>query len=234
MIVYHDPLISPLAHSLPRACWMGPVAIIVTVWYELLSRVLHQKFPGSHSFLTDGPDDTGLMRTALDTRRLVALSSSLPDCLGRVRRVKAKPHAVASRALTRRTRPEGWQLSRRTGKSRARPSTRAGPRFARAIGGPLTAVTSGLSRSLADTPPRRSRHVTGPHGTASQAEIGVLGIREQFWGISADYGARLSVSSRLDQRGQGFARAIRSLGHWRISAGSNCAQFLSMRSCSCE
>ena len=42
-------------------------------------------------------------------------SSSLLDCLGRVRRVKAKPHAVASRALTRRPRPEGRQLSRRTG-----------------------------------------------------------------------------------------------------------------------
>jgi hypothetical protein len=42
-------------------------------------------------------------------------SSSLLDCLGRVRRVKAKPHAVASRALTRQPRPEGRQLSRRTG-----------------------------------------------------------------------------------------------------------------------
>jgi hypothetical protein len=42
-------------------------------------------------------------------------SSSLLNCLGRVRRVKAKPHAVASRALTQRPRPEGRQLSRRTG-----------------------------------------------------------------------------------------------------------------------
>ena len=40
----------------------------------------------------------------------------------------------------------------------------------RAISGPLTPVTSGLSRSLADTPPRRSGHVTGPDGTASQAD----------------------------------------------------------------
>jgi hypothetical protein len=42
-------------------------------------------------------------------------SFSLLDYLGRVRRVKAKPHAVASRASTQRPRPEGRQLSRRTG-----------------------------------------------------------------------------------------------------------------------
>jgi hypothetical protein len=41
-------------------------------------------------------------------------SSSLLDCLGRSHRVKAKPHAVASRALTHRLRPERWQLLRRT------------------------------------------------------------------------------------------------------------------------
>jgi hypothetical protein len=40
----------------------------------------------------------------------------------------------------------------------------------RAISGPLTPVTRGLSRSLADTQPRRSGHVTGPDGTASQAD----------------------------------------------------------------
>jgi len=40
----------------------------------------------------------------------------------------------------------------------------------RAISGPLIPVTSGLSRSLADTQPRRSGHVTGPDGTASQAD----------------------------------------------------------------
>ena len=40
----------------------------------------------------------------------------------------------------------------------------------RAISGPLTPVTKGLSRSLADSPPRRSGHVTGPDGTASQAD----------------------------------------------------------------
>jgi hypothetical protein len=33
-------------------------------------------------------------------------ASSLLDCLGRVRRVQAKPHAVASRALTRQPRPK--------------------------------------------------------------------------------------------------------------------------------
>jgi hypothetical protein len=40
----------------------------------------------------------------------------------------------------------------------------------RAINGPLNPVTSGLSRSLADTPPRRSGHVTGPDSTDSQAD----------------------------------------------------------------
>jgi hypothetical protein len=97
-------------------------------------------------------------------------STSLLDCLGRVRRVKAKPHAVASRALTRRPRPEGRQLSRRTGEDQG-PTFSAG-RIAvrRAISGPLTPVTRGLSRSLADTSPHRSGHVTGPDGTASQAD----------------------------------------------------------------
>jgi hypothetical protein len=40
----------------------------------------------------------------------------------------------------------------------------------RAISGPLTPVTRGLSRSLADTLLRRSGHVTGPDGTDSQAD----------------------------------------------------------------
>jgi hypothetical protein len=40
----------------------------------------------------------------------------------------------------------------------------------RAISGPLTPVTKGLSRSLADKPSRRSGHVTGPGGTDSQAD----------------------------------------------------------------
>jgi hypothetical protein len=40
----------------------------------------------------------------------------------------------------------------------------------RAISGPLTPVTSGLSRPLADRPVRRSGRVTGPDGAASQAD----------------------------------------------------------------
>ena len=40
----------------------------------------------------------------------------------------------------------------------------------RAISGPLTPVTSGLSRSLTDSPLRRSGHITGPDGTDSQAD----------------------------------------------------------------
>ena len=97
-------------------------------------------------------------------------SSSLLDCLGRVRRVKAEPYAVASRALTRRPRPEGQQLSRRTGEDQDAAISGGRTAVRRAISGPLTPVTSGLSRSLADTPPRRSGHVTGPDGAASQAD----------------------------------------------------------------
>ena len=97
-------------------------------------------------------------------------SSSLLDCLGRVRRVKAKPHAVASRALTQRPRPEGRQLSRRTGDDQDAAISSGRTTARRAISGPLTPVTRGLSRALADTASRRSGHVTGPGGTASQAD----------------------------------------------------------------
>jgi len=97
-------------------------------------------------------------------------SSSLLDCLGRVRRVKAKSHAVASRALTRQPRPEGWQLSRRPGEDQSAAISAGRTMVRRAISVPLAPVTSGLSRSLADTPPRRSGHVTGSDGTDSQAD----------------------------------------------------------------
>jgi hypothetical protein len=97
-------------------------------------------------------------------------SSSLLDCLGRGRWVKAKPHTVASRALTQRPRPEGRQLSRRTGEEQGTAISTGRTTVRRAISRPLTAVTSGLSRSTADTPSRRLGHVTGPDGTASQAD----------------------------------------------------------------
>jgi hypothetical protein len=42
----------------------------------------------------------------------------------------------------------------------------AGPRFT----GPLAVINPGDEQSLADTPPRRSGHVTGPDGTDSQAD----------------------------------------------------------------
>src|SRR6185369_9795563 len=98
------------------------------------------------------------------------MSSSLLYCLGRVRRVKAKPHAVAARALTRRLRLEGWQPSRRTGEDQDAVTSVGRTTVRRAISVPLTSVTSGLSRSFADTPPRRSGHVTGSDCTDSQAD----------------------------------------------------------------
>jgi hypothetical protein len=56
------------------------------------------------------------------------------------------------------------------GRVRAPPSAHAGPWVRRAINGPLTPVKRGLSRSLADSLPCRSGHVTGPDGIASQAD----------------------------------------------------------------
>jgi hypothetical protein len=72
--------------------------------------------------------------------------------------------------LTRQPRPEGRQLSRRTGEDQDAAINADRTAVRRAISGPLTPVTRGLSRSLADTLPRRSGHVTGPDGTASQAD----------------------------------------------------------------
>jgi hypothetical protein len=91
-------------------------------------------------------------RTAFSISRS---SSSLLDCLGRVRRVKAKPHAVASRALNGGHGPRdgsyrGVRGGQGTGISAGRTTVR------HAISVPLTSVTSGLSRSLVDTLHRRS------------------------------------------------------------------------------
>lgn len=66
--------------------------------------------------------------------------------------------AVATRALTRRPRPERWQLSRKRGRSRALRRCRSAPP-GRAISGPLAPVIKGVSRSLADPPRRRSGRV---------------------------------------------------------------------------
>ena len=119
--------------------------------------------------------------TPLPDPRLIVPSSSLLDCLGRVRCVKAKPHAVASRALTQRPRPERRQLSRRTGEDQGAAIRADRNSVCRAISGPLTPVTRGLSRSLADTPPRRSGRVTGPDGTASQADSAGSTSRPVHW-----------------------------------------------------
>jgi len=60
----------------------------------------------------------------------VVPSFSLLDCLGRVRRVKAKLHAVASRALTRQHGPRDGSYRGGRGKTRARLSAQAAPWFA--------------------------------------------------------------------------------------------------------
>ena len=75
----------------------------------------------------------------------------------------------------------------------------------RAISGPLIPVTSGLSRSLADTQPRRSGHVTGPDGTASQADSAgsipvTRSIKSHFihnFRATARFDCRLVASSGL-------------------------------------
>ena len=101
--------------------------------------------------------------------------------------------SVGSAALTRRNKldtapdPPGWwcrpphclivpaesagsQLSRRTGEDQGAAISTGQTAVRRAISVPLTPVKTCLSRSLADTPPRRSGHVTGPDGTDSQAD----------------------------------------------------------------
>jgi len=63
------------------------------------------------------------------------MSSSLLYCLGRVRRVKAKPHAVAARALTRRLPLEDGRRQGGRGRTRTRSPAWAGPRFAGPLAG---------------------------------------------------------------------------------------------------
>ena len=63
---------------------------------------------------------------------------------------------LASRALTRRPRPEGWQLSRRTGEEQGTEISAGRTTVRRAISVPLTPVTKGLSRTFTDGPSRRS------------------------------------------------------------------------------
>ena len=61
--------------------------------------------------------------------------------------------AVVMRALKRRPRPEGPQLSRRTGEEQGTAISAGRSPVRHAISVPLTPVTNGLPRSLADTRP---------------------------------------------------------------------------------
>src|SRR5579864_7086954 len=67
-------------------------------------------------------------------------------------------HAVSKQSRSRSSGRAGHEAQYWPGESR------------RAISGPLTPVTSAPSRSLADTPSRRSGCMTGPDGTDSQAD----------------------------------------------------------------
>src|SRR5882757_4965585 len=72
----------------------------------------------------------------------------------------------------------------------------------RAISVPLTPVTSGLSRSLADTPPRRSGHVTGPDGTASQADSPKLSAQSWPHGTYVGCGVAVDRGRKRHRRWQ--------------------------------
>jgi hypothetical protein len=86
-------------------------------------------------------------------------SSSLLDGLGRGRRVKAKPHAVASRAWTRRPRSRVGSYEADGGGAGHEPAPGPSPTHRtpaqdrRAISGPLTRVTRGQSRLPGDSHP---------------------------------------------------------------------------------
>jgi hypothetical protein len=89
-------------------------------------------------------------------------SSSLHDCLGRVRRVKAKPLRGRFASLDTAATAKGGQLRGVRGRCRARraaltaPGGRRSVHDRRAIGVPLARVTRGQPRPLADTYTRRS------------------------------------------------------------------------------
>ena len=89
-------------------------------------------------------------------------SSSLHDCLGRVRRVKAKPLRGRFASLDTAATAKGGQLRGVRGRCRARraalttPGGRRSVHDRRAISVPLARVTRGQPRPLADTYTRRS------------------------------------------------------------------------------
>jgi len=116
---------------------------------------------------TYGAERTGMLqgeyRVRIGNRARSAGSAGRPrsgfEPLGR--------HVRISEAA--RPRPRGGSY-REGRESRPRPASAGRIAVRRPISGPLTPVTSGLSRSLADTQLRRSGHATGPDGTDSQAD----------------------------------------------------------------
>ena len=79
--------------------WSKPCTLTPDWWSGAWSNCRPSAFQGERRSASQPLAEASIA----DTR---VASSSLLDCLGRVRRVKAKPHAVASRALTQRPRPD--------------------------------------------------------------------------------------------------------------------------------
>jgi hypothetical protein len=81
----------------------------------------------------------------------------------------AHPHRCSIVSTT----SAGWQLSRRTGEDQGAAIGAGRISVCRAISVPSTPVTSGLSRSLADTPPCRSGRTTARIAQIPKLIIGV-------------------------------------------------------------
>ncbi len=98
---------------------------------------------------------------------------------------RARWRTVLLAARLSRPWPQGWQLSRRTGEHQGAATSAGRTAVRRAISVPLTPVSRGLSRSLADTPHRRSGRTTAritqiPKLIAQVVKIG-LGQKACRW-----------------------------------------------------
>jgi hypothetical protein len=97
-------------------------------------------------------------------------SSSLPNCLGRDRRVKAKPLRGRFASLDTAATARGMAAIKEDGGGEGHGINAGRTTVGRAISVPLTPVTKGLSRSLADTLNPRSGRRRSRNRTDSQAD----------------------------------------------------------------